>query len=85
MRMRRRLLMSAYPVFKAAFAIGLWGAASIGHFQHPLAWWDRLLALAAGVSLILALPVTDELGFGLGALVLAQHPWRGRRTSLSGA
>ena len=50
MRMRRRLLMSAYPVFKAAFAIGLWGAASIGHFQHPLAWWDRVLALAAAVS-----------------------------------
>ena len=77
------LWMSAYLVLKAAFAIGLWGAASIGHFQQPLAWWERLLALAAGVSLILALPITDELGFGLGALVLAQHLWRGRRLGLS--
>ena len=73
------LFMSAYLVCKAAFAIGLWGAASIGYFHQRLAWWERLLALAAGVSLILALPLTDELGFGLGALVVALHFWRARR------
>lgn len=73
------LLMSGYLVCKAAFAIGLWGAASIGFFQHRLAWWERLFALAAGVSLILALPLTDELGFALGALIVAQHLWRGQR------
>jgi len=77
------LLMSAYLVGKAAFAISLWGAASIGYFHHRLAWWERLLAVAAGVSLILALPLTDELGFGLGVLVLGQHLWRGRRLALS--
>jgi TRAP transporter 4TM/12TM fusion protein len=68
-----------YIVFKAAFAIGLWGAASIGWFMYRLAWWERLLAMAAGVTLILALPATDELGLGLGALLVAQHLWRGRR------
>lgn len=44
-----------------------------------MAWWERVVALAAGVSLILAMPLTDELGFGLGALVIVQHIWRGRR------
>ncbi|EGV19950.1 TRAP transporter permease [Thiocapsa marina] len=68
-----------YIVFKAAFAIGLWGAASIGWFMYRLAWWERLLAMAAGVALILALPATDELGLGLGALLVAQHLWRRRR------
>lgn len=42
-----------------------------------MAWWERVVALAAGVSLILAMPLTDELGFGLGALVIVQHIWRG--------
>ena len=75
------LLMSAYLVGKAAFAIGLWGAASIGYFQQRLAWWERLLALTAGVSLILALPFTDPLGFVLGALLVGLHLWRGHRLS----
>ncbi|UHD14725.1 TRAP transporter permease [Thiocapsa bogorovii] len=74
-----------YIVLKAAFAIGLWGAASIGWFMYRLAWWERLLALAAGVALILALPSTDELGLGLGALLVAQHLWRGRRRSVAQA
>ncbi|MDX5371875.1 MAG: TRAP transporter permease, partial [Pseudomonadaceae bacterium] len=72
------LWMTAYMLFKAAVAIGLWGIASIGHLQAGLAWWERLLAFAGGVALILALPVTDELGFALAALVLGQHLWRHR-------
>ncbi len=72
-----------YMVLKAAFAIGLWGAASIGYFQYRLAWWERLLALAGGVCLILALPATDEVGLGLGALLVAQHLWRARGLRLS--
>ena len=77
------LVATAYIVLKAGFAIGLWGAASIGWFMHRLAWWERLLALVAGVSLILALPATDELGLGLGALLVVQHLWRARRSALA--
>jgi len=73
------LLGTAYITAKAAFAIGLWGIAVIGHLRRDLAWWERLLALAAGGLLILALPITDEAGFALGAVVLAQHLWRARR------
>jgi TRAP-type uncharacterized transport system fused permease subunit len=73
------LLMSAFMFAKAAVAIGLWGAASIGYFQGPLVWWERLLAMGAGLLLILALPATDSAGFVLAALLVAQHLWRRRR------
>lgn len=72
------LWMTAYMLFKAAVAIGLWGIASIGHLQVGLAWWERLLAFVGGVALILALPITDELGFAIAVLVLGQHLWRHR-------
>ncbi|WP_129931976.1 MULTISPECIES: TRAP transporter permease [unclassified Pseudomonas] len=70
-----------YMVIKAAFAVALWGCASIGHLRAPMPWWERLLAFAAGVSLILALPISDEIGFALGAAVLGWHCWRSRPAS----
>ncbi|AJE21988.1 TRAP transporter permease [Azotobacter chroococcum] len=80
------LAATAYVTVKALFAITLWGVASIGYLQRRLDWWERLLAFTAGTSLILAMPVTDELGFALGALVLVLHVWRARRaTAVVGA
>jgi TRAP transporter 4TM/12TM fusion protein len=73
------LVASAYMFAKAAFAIGLWGAASIGYFQGPLALWERLLGLSAGLLLVLALPITDVVGFALGAALVVWHLWLGRR------
>ena len=67
-----------YIVMKALIAIGLWGAASIGHFQHRLAWWERLFAMGAAFSLVAALPATDEIGFALTAMFIGQHWWRHR-------
>ena len=66
----------AYIVFKTALAIGLWGAAVIGYLRSPLAAWERLLAAAAAFTLIAALPITDEIGFGIAALVIGQHLYR---------
>lgn len=79
------LLASAYMAVKATFAVALWGIAVIGHLNRDLAWWERLLALSAGGLLILALPTSDELGFALGLLVLAQHLWRARHTAPTAA
>lgn len=76
---------SLYMVVKAAFAMGLWGVAVVGYLTRELGWWERLLAIAAGALLILAMPITDELGFGLGLLILAQHVWRARRAAPSAA
>ena len=73
------LLAIVYMFAKGAFAIGLWSFAVVGFLSRPLAWWERLIAFAAGVSLVLALPISDQLGFGLGILLVAQHLWRARR------
>lgn len=72
---------SLYMVIKAIFAMGMWGIAVVGHLNRDLAWWERLLAFAAGSLLILALPISDELGFALGVLLLAQHLWRARKSA----
>ena len=70
-----------YIFAKACLGIGLWGVAVVGYFLRPAAWWERLLAFAAGVSLIVALPLTDEIGFALAAIFVAQHWLRARRAA----
>ncbi len=68
-----------YIVVKALIAIALWGAASIGYFQAKLQWWERLLAMAAAFSLVVAAPATDEIGFALTAAFVVLHMLRVRR------
>ena len=73
-------LATAYMVVKTVFAVCLWGMAVTGHLSLRMPIWERLWAFAAGVALILAMPVSDEIGFVLGIALLAQHIWRARRT-----
>ena len=77
-------LASAYVFCKALIAIALWGGASIGYFFAPLAWWQWLLATAAAFLLVVALPITDEIGFALALLFLATD-WLKRRRRASAA
>jgi TRAP transporter 4TM/12TM fusion protein len=74
------VIAAAYIITKAVLAIGLWGAAVIGYLRAPMSWPERLLAAAAAITLIAALPLTDEVGFVLAAVAVAWH-WRasGRR------
>ena len=58
---------------------------SAGYLQAKLTWWERILGLAAGASLILATPVSDEIGFVLSAIFIAQHVWRARRAEAATA
>jgi TRAP transporter 4TM/12TM fusion protein len=58
----------AYIVFKTVLCIGMWGAAVIGWLGRPLGWPLRILGIIAAVTLIAALPATDEIGFALAAL-----------------
>ena len=73
-----------YVIMKALLAIGLWGAAAIGHLVRPLAWWERLLAMAAAFFLVAALPVTDTIGFVLAGLAAAICGWRAGAARASG-
>jgi TRAP-type uncharacterized transport system fused permease subunit len=78
-------LKVAYMVVKAGLAVVLWGAASVGHLGMKMTWWERMLAVAAAGFLVLALPITDEIGFGLAALTLGIHFWRSRRAVVPAA
>ncbi|MEW5783190.1 MAG: TRAP transporter permease [Pseudomonadota bacterium] len=75
------VLAVAYVVGKALVAIVLWGAAAIGHLRAPLAAWERVIAALAAFLLVVALPLTDELGLALAVLFILWH-WR---RSIAGA
>jgi len=79
------LLATFYVLFKAALAIGIWGVVFTGYLQAKLTWWERILGLAAGASLILATPISDEIGFALSAIFIGQHVWRARRAEAATA
>ncbi|MCP2073320.1 UNVERIFIED_ORG: TRAP transporter 4TM/12TM fusion protein [Pseudomonas lini] len=74
------LWMTAYMLIKTLLAVGLWGMASTGYLQQKMPLWERLMCFAAGALLVVALPLTDEIGFVLGALLIFQHVWRARRS-----
>ncbi|ESY76677.1 C4-dicarboxylate ABC transporter [Mesorhizobium sp. LNHC221B00] len=69
----------AYIVVKACMGIVLWGAAAVGFLVTRMAWWERLVAFAAGVLLVAALPLTDETGWALSLAWIGWHCWRARR------
>ncbi|MBK9081635.1 MAG: TRAP transporter permease [Rhizobiales bacterium] len=71
----------AYVTVKATIAMGFLGVASIGYADAPIGWPERLLALAASAMLILALPMTDEIGFALCAAFVAWRWMRRRKTA----
>jgi TRAP transporter 4TM/12TM fusion protein len=72
------LLDTAYVVFKAAIAILLWGAASIGYLRGPLHWAERIFVTVAAFLLVVAIPWTDEAGFALCVLFVVWHLIRSR-------
>jgi TRAP transporter 4TM/12TM fusion protein len=69
----------AYVFTKACFGIALWGMAVVGFLRARMSAVERLAAFAAGASLVMALPWTDELGFALGIALVAYHVLRTRR------
>ncbi|WMT89833.1 TRAP transporter permease [Pelagibacterium sp. H642] len=71
----------AYIIFKACVGIGLSGVGLIGFLFVWTGLVERMLFLAAGVTLILALPFTDEIGFALGLVLVGFQIWRARAAS----
>ena len=74
-----------YIIVKTALAIGLLGVAVVGYLFGPIRLVERVLAFAAAILLMLALPLTDEAGFLLAAVLIAQHWWRMRHQPVAGA
>jgi TRAP transporter 4TM/12TM fusion protein len=73
----------AYVLVKACLGIVLWGAAVVGFLIGRLAWWERIVAFAAGLALIVALPLTDEIGFAATAVLFLWHWWRMRQKAVA--
>jgi TRAP transporter 4TM/12TM fusion protein len=63
----------AYILTKAIIAIVLWGGAAIGYWLAPLNWLERTWAFAAAAFLVVALPLTDEIGIGMGVALALWH------------
>ncbi|WP_020558516.1 TRAP transporter permease [Thiofilum flexile] len=72
-----------YIIIKAILAITLWGIAITGYFRSPLNLIERLIAMVAAFSLVLALPLTDELGFLFSTLLIAWLWYKARKKSVS--
>jgi TRAP transporter 4TM/12TM fusion protein len=67
-----------YVVAKAIIAIILWGVAIVGFLRTEVAWWERIWALVAASMLVLALPITDEIGWAGSLGFITWHYWRTR-------
>lgn len=65
-----------YIVFKALLAIFLWGCAAIGYLWTPLQMIERIIAACVAALLVVALPITDEIGLSLGMLFIAWNGWK---------
>ncbi len=66
-------------VFKALVAISMWGAGAIGYLFGPLNVVERVVAVVSASFLVVALPLTDEIGLGAVAVFVAWHVWRTRQ------
>jgi TRAP transporter 4TM/12TM fusion protein len=69
----------AYVCIKAALAVALWGVTAVGYLFGPVSWWERSWTFVAAAFLVVAAPLTDEIGFALGIAFLAYHYWVTRR------
>jgi TRAP-type uncharacterized transport system fused permease subunit len=74
-------LDTAWIVFKALVAIAMWGAGAIGFLFAPLNWVERAVAIVAASFLVVALPLTDEIGLASVLVFVLWHLWRVRQSS----
>lgn len=68
----------SYVVFKTVVAIILWGGAAIGFWLAPLNWFERAFAFVAACFLVAAIPLTDQIGFVMTAMLVVWHVMRTR-------
>jgi TRAP-type uncharacterized transport system fused permease subunit len=54
-----------YISIKALIAMLFLGIAAVGYMNKPVNIFERVICICVSVLLITAIPITDELGFGL--------------------
>ena len=72
---------TAWIIFKALVAIGMWGAGAVGFLFGRLNVIERVVAISAASLLVVALPLTDEAGLLAVAIFVGWHVWRLRAQS----
>ncbi|HTN64750.1 MAG TPA: TRAP transporter permease [Burkholderiaceae bacterium] len=72
-----------YIVGKALLAVGLWGTTAVGYLLVPLKVPARVFSGVAALMLVVAEPVTDQIGFAMAALFVVWHIWQSRRPALA--
>jgi TRAP transporter 4TM/12TM fusion protein len=72
------LFDTAYVVMKCLIAIAMWGGAAVGYLRGRLNWFERIFATVAAMLLVVAVPLTDEIGFAACAAFFIWHLYRTR-------
>jgi TRAP transporter 4TM/12TM fusion protein len=68
-----------YVVSKALLAIFLWGAAAIGYLWTPVSMPERIFAALSACFLVVALPMTDQIGFAASALFIGWNWYKSHK------
>ncbi len=66
-------LAVVWIVVKVTLAILSLGGAFVGYLQVKMVPWERLGAVAAAALLVAAVPLTDEIGLAVAAIVFGAH------------
>ena len=69
----------AYVVFKCLLSIVLWGGVVVGHLYGDLTKAQRVGCGLTAAMLVSAMPLTDEIGFGMAAAMAVWMLITGRR------
>ncbi|MBI4984310.1 MAG: TRAP transporter permease [Rhodocyclales bacterium] len=67
-------------ILKAVVSIMLWASATVGYGRIRMPVWERIGCVAAAALLVAYFPWSDEIGYGLTALLALNH-WRRARAS----
>jgi TRAP transporter 4TM/12TM fusion protein len=68
------IILVGYIFIKALIAMLFLGIAAVGYMNKPVNIFERITCICISVLLITAIPITDELGFGL-MIIFIVYRW----------
>ena len=73
----------SYITFKTLIAMLFLGMTAVGHMNAPLNIIERIICLFISILLIAAIPITDEIGFGLMIIFIIYRWLKSRKINLN--